>query len=128
MHLFYFILIDNSWPLVGHNGIEHNPHSEVDSNRWILRTNVGKSYDHISDGTIFAISDLYDSPTDPRSPLQLVATCRSYGVTTKFRSLEDAVTNLSSASWKKREVYMNQRVQEAAVKEQEKKERMAKEK
>ena len=75
------------------------------------------------DGTTFEISDLFESSTDPRSPLRLVATCRSYGVTTKFSELESVIAELSKTG--KRKVYMNKRVQEALEKEKEKKERMA---
>ena len=32
------------------------------------------------DSTKFIITDLFESSTDPRSPLKLLATCRSYGV------------------------------------------------
>lgn len=76
------------------------------------------------DGTQFIISDLYESPTDPRSPLKLIATCRSYNVPTKSVGLEDALSALSSSGSKKKKVYMNKRVQEAAEKERERKERM----
>ena len=76
------------------------------------------------DGTQFTISDLYESPTDPRSPLKLIATCRSYNVPIKETGLEEAVLSLSSSGSKKKRVYMNKRVQEAAEKEREKKERM----
>jgi len=75
------------------------------------------------DGTKFEISDLYESPTDPRSPLRLKASCRSYGVATEFTSLENAIAQYSDG--KRRKVYMNKRVQEAYEKEKEKKERMA---
>jgi len=74
------------------------------------------------DGTTFTITDLVESSTDPRSPLKLVATCRLYKVPTKFVGLEMALKGVTS---KKRKVYMNARVAEAAVKEQAKKERMA---
>ena len=78
------------------------------------------------DGTLFQISDLFESPTDPRSPLKLVATCRSYGVKTQFSSLQNAIAELSEkGGGKRRKVYMNKRVQEAMEKEKEKKERMA---
>jgi len=78
------------------------------------------------DGTLFQISDLFESPTDPRSPLKLVATCRSYGVKTQFSSLKNAIAELSEkGGGKRRKVYMNKRVQEAMEKEKEKKERMA---
>jgi hypothetical protein len=77
------------------------------------------------DGTAFRISDLFESSTDPRSPLKLVATCRSYGVPTQFTSLQNVVAQLSETGGKRRKVYMNKRVQEAMEKEKEKKERMA---
>ncbi len=76
------------------------------------------------DGTQFIISDLIESPVDPRSPLKLIATCRSYNVPTKSVGLEEAVLSLSSQGSKKKKVYMNKRVQIAAEKEREKKERM----
>ena len=72
------------------------------------------------DGTVFGISDVIESPTDPRSPLKVAATCRSYKIPTKFGF--DAAL---SSTPKKTKVYMNARVQEAEKKEQEKKERMA---
>mmetsp|Transcript_6259 Transcript_6259/g.9460 ORF Transcript_6259/g.9460 Transcript_6259/m.9460 type:complete len:210 (-) Transcript_6259:175-804(-) len=76
------------------------------------------------DGTQFLITDLYESPTDPRSPLKLISTCRSYKVPTKSVGLEAALLNLSSSGAKKKKVYMNKRVQMAAELEREKKERM----
>jgi hypothetical protein len=76
------------------------------------------------DGTQFVISDLYESPTDPRSPLKLISICRSYKVPTKSIGLEQAVLTLSSSGSKKKTVYMNKRVQIAAEKEREKKIRM----
>lgn len=76
------------------------------------------------DGTQFGILDLYESPTDPRSPLKLIATCRLYNIPTKSVGLEQAVLSLTSSGAKKKKVYMNKRVQEAAEKEREKKERM----
>lgn len=76
------------------------------------------------DGTQFTLSDLYESPTDPRSPLKLIATCRSYNVPIREAGLEEAVLSLSSKGSKKKRVYMNKRVQEAAEKEKAKKERM----
>jgi len=75
------------------------------------------------DGTIFGISDVIESSVDPRSPLKIAATCREYKVPTKFVGLE-AVLATSSTS-KKKQVYMNERVLEAAKKEKEKKERLA---
>ena len=76
------------------------------------------------DGTQFAISDLYESPTDPRSPLKLIASCRSYNVPTKSVGLEEAVLSLSSSGSKKKRVYMNERVRIAAEKERERKIRL----
>jgi hypothetical protein len=76
------------------------------------------------DGTQFKIIDLYESPTDPRSPLKLIATCRAYKVPTKSKGLEDAVLSLTSAGSKKKKVYMNSRVKLAAEMEAEKKIRL----
>ena len=76
------------------------------------------------DGTQFVLSDVIESPSDPRSPLKLISTCRSYNVPTKAVQLEEAVLSLSSTGSKKKKVYMNKRVQIAAEKEREKKERM----
>mmetsp|Transcript_12041 Transcript_12041/g.17962 ORF Transcript_12041/g.17962 Transcript_12041/m.17962 type:complete len:214 (-) Transcript_12041:231-872(-) len=73
------------------------------------------------DGTTFTITDLIESPVDPRSPLKLAATCREYRVPTKFVGLELAV----KGGEKKKKVYMNSRVAEAAEKEKAKRERMA---
>jgi len=73
------------------------------------------------DGTTFTLSDLVESPTDPRSPLKLAALCREYRVATKFVGLELAV----KGGEKRKKVYMNSRVAEAAEKERAKKERMA---
>lgn len=67
------------------------------------------------DGTTFGISDLIESPTDPRSPLKLVATCKGYDVPTRFSYLDEV---LSSSPKKKKKVYMNERVAEAAKKEE----------
>ena len=68
--------------------------------------------------------DIYESPSDPRSPLKVIATCRSYNVPTKSVALEEAVLSLSSEGSKKKRVYMNERVRVAAEKEREKKLRM----
>jgi hypothetical protein len=65
------------------------------------------------DGTNFGIKDVVESPTDPRSPLKVAAACRESGVRTKFVDLEAV---LASAP-KKKKLYTNQRVQEAAEKE-----------
>ena len=74
------------------------------------------------DGTLFTVSDVVDSPTDPRSPLAISALCRGYKVPTRFSSLLGAVQGAP----KKKKVYMNSREVEAAKKEKEKKERLAK--
>jgi hypothetical protein len=73
------------------------------------------------DGSAFAISDIIESSTDPRSPLKLAATLRGYKIPTKFTTFENAL----SSTPKKTKTYMNARVQEAAEKEKEKKEREA---
>ena len=72
------------------------------------------------DGTTFSISDLIESSIDPRSPLKLQATCRGYNIPVKNLGLEEALLNTP----KKKKVYMNSRVQEAALKEAAKKERL----
>lgn len=72
------------------------------------------------DGTTFYISDLIESPVDPRSPLKLQAECRGYNVPTKNLGMELALTGTP----KKKKVYMNSRMQEASVKEAAKRERM----
>ena len=79
------------------------------------------------DGTIFSISDLIESSTDPRSPLKLVARCRLYKVPVKNTGLLSALSgegSIISNSGKKTKSYMNPRVQEAEKKEKEKRERM----
>jgi hypothetical protein len=75
----------------------------------------------LADGSAFAISDIIESSTDPRSPLKLAATLRGYKIPTKFTTFENAL----SSTPKKQKSYMNERVQEAAEKEREKKEREA---
>ena len=73
------------------------------------------------DGTSFGLSDVIESATDPRSPLKLLATLRSYKIPTKFMTLENALSNTKT----KRKNYSNERVQLAAEKEKEKAERLA---
>lgn len=73
------------------------------------------------DGTVFEITGLIDSPSDPRSPLKLAAICRASKIPTKFLTLELAV---SSSGSKKKKSYANTRVQEAAAKERERRTRM----
>lgn len=75
----------------------------------------------LADGTTFGISDIIESPTDPRSPLKLLATLRSYKVPCKFMTLENAL----STSKTKRKSFANERVQLAAEKEREKAQRIA---
>ncbi len=61
------------------------------------------------DGTVFGIKDVIESPSDPRSPLKIVATCRDANVKTKFVDLEAVL----AASPKKKKMYTNERVQKA---------------
>ncbi|KAL7560574.1 hypothetical protein ACA910_001439 [Epithemia clementina (nom. ined.)] len=72
------------------------------------------------DGTAFGLSDVVESPVDPRSPLKVAAMCRENRVPAKFVFLEAA---LKSAP-KKNVLYTNERVLEAAEKEKEKQARM----
>jgi hypothetical protein len=72
------------------------------------------------DGTTFGINDIIESSTDPRSPLQLAATCRQYKVPCKFVMLEEALSSVP----KKKKLYQNEIVQKAAGKEKLRKERM----
>lgn len=74
----------------------------------------------LMDGTTFGIKDVMESPTDPRSPLKISAVCRQNGVPTKFPDLEAAL----SGAPKRKKVYANQRVLEAAEKEKAKKARI----
>jgi hypothetical protein len=67
------------------------------------------------DGTIFQISDVIESSTDPRSPLKLAADCRLYKVPTQF---DLGITTT------KRKIYSNAAVREAAEKEKIKQQRM----
>mmetsp|Transcript_10960 Transcript_10960/g.16867 ORF Transcript_10960/g.16867 Transcript_10960/m.16867 type:complete len:210 (-) Transcript_10960:210-839(-) len=61
------------------------------------------------DGTTFGLSDVVESPVDPRSPLKVRATCRAFNVPTKFTAFD----NVLSAAPKKKKVYMNKIVQRA---------------
>jgi hypothetical protein len=72
------------------------------------------------DGTSFGVKDVIESATDPRSPLKVSAACRENRVKTKFVDLEAMLTTAP----KKKKMYTNQRVQEAAEKEREKAARM----
>lgn len=73
------------------------------------------------DGTQFSISDVVESATDPRSPLKVVATCRSYGVKTSFTSLKESLAKTTST---KRKLYRNAQVLKAAELEEAKQKRM----
>lgn len=78
------------------------------------------------DGTTFEISDLRESPTDPRSPLKLVSRCRLYKVPIKNTGLLSAVgSDGISKSGKKKKSYANERVRLAEEKNKERAERMA---
>ncbi len=77
--------------------------------------------------TQFGLSDVIESPTDPRSPLRVAAICREFKVPTKFTTIESMLAKTSRTSGSgatKRKLYTNDRVREAQVKEKEKKERM----
>mmetsp|Transcript_38552 Transcript_38552/g.44926 ORF Transcript_38552/g.44926 Transcript_38552/m.44926 type:complete len:281 (-) Transcript_38552:435-1277(-) len=73
------------------------------------------------DGTTFQISDLLESPYDPRSPLRLAARCRDYNVKVKTQLTQ---VSLNAGGGTKKRVYMNDRVKEAARKEEEKRIRL----
>lgn len=61
------------------------------------------------DGTTFGLSDVVESPVDPRSPLKVRATCRAFNVPTKFTAFDGVL----AAAPKKKKVYMNKIVQRA---------------
>jgi hypothetical protein len=71
----------------------------------------------LQDDSVFGISDVIESPTDPRSPLKLVAVAKANGIPVRFVNLESIVV-------RNKAVYANERVQAAFVKEQEKAQRM----
>lgn len=73
------------------------------------------------DGTQFIISDVVESPVDPRSPLQIAAICRENAIQTRFVDLEAVLAKTP----KRTKLYTNARVQEAQIKEKEKQARMA---
>jgi hypothetical protein len=76
------------------------------------------------DGSKFGLSNLMvESPTDPRSPLKLVSTLQRYNVPYRFPLIEEA---LSKYSQTKRKLYLNDAEREALRKEDEKRERIAK--
>lgn len=72
------------------------------------------------DGTTIGINDVIESSTDPRSPLKVAAMCKANQIPYKFTNIE-AVLN---ASPRKKKVYTNERVLQAAEKEKEKAIRM----
>ena len=72
------------------------------------------------DGTTFGINDVVESSTDPRSPLKVAAMCKANQIPYKFINIE-AVLN---AAPRKKKVYTNERVLQAAEKEKEKAIRM----
>eukprot|EP00534_Pseudo-nitzschia_fraudulenta_P001278 CAMPEP_0201116384 /NCGR_PEP_ID=MMETSP0850-20130426/691_1 /ASSEMBLY_ACC=CAM_ASM_000622 /TAXON_ID=183588 /ORGANISM="Pseudo-nitzschia fraudulenta, Strain WWA7" /LENGTH=224 /DNA_ID=CAMNT_0047380455 /DNA_START=68 /DNA_END=742 /DNA_ORIENTATION=- len=72
------------------------------------------------DGTVFGIKDIIESPSDPRSPLKVVASCREANVKTKFVDLEAIL----AGSPKKKKMYTNERVQKAYELQQAQKERI----
>lgn len=74
----------------------------------------------LQDGTTFGISNVVDSPVDPRSPLQVQAMCRENDVPVKFTELEALLRGKGRGK-----LYTNERVQQANLKEQEKLARMA---
>mmetsp|Transcript_16554 Transcript_16554/g.21661 ORF Transcript_16554/g.21661 Transcript_16554/m.21661 type:complete len:213 (+) Transcript_16554:109-747(+) len=74
------------------------------------------------DGTSFGIKDIVESSVDPRSPLKIAAICRENRVKTKFLVLAAALENAP----KRKVLYTNERVLEAAEKEKAKAARIAK--
>ena len=72
------------------------------------------------DGTTIGINDVIESSTDPRSPLKVAAMCKANQIPYKFTNIE-AVLN---AAPRKKKVYTNERVLQAAEKEKEKAIRM----
>lgn len=77
------------------------------------------------DGTTFAIGDLVESSTDPRSPLKLVARCRLFKIPVKNTGLANALPNMTSVSGKKKKNFANTRVQQAEKLNEEARARMA---
>lgn len=72
------------------------------------------------DGTAFGIKGVVESSTDPRSPLKIAAACKAYQVPARFVDLEGVL----AASPRKKKMYTNARVLEAAAREEEKKLRL----
>ena len=72
------------------------------------------------DGTNFGINDVIESPTDPRSPLKIAAMCKANQIPYRFLNIE----SLLNATPRKKKMYTNARVLEAAEKQKEKELRM----
>jgi hypothetical protein len=72
------------------------------------------------DGTAFGIRDVVESATDPRSPLKIAALCKANNISYRFVDLEAYL----AATPRKKKVYANARVLEAAEKQKEKAVRM----
>lgn len=72
------------------------------------------------DGTAFGIRDVVESSTDPRSPLKIAALCNANQIPYKFVDLEAVL----AATPRKKKVYANSRVLEAAERQKEKVVRM----
>lgn len=70
----------------------------------------------LQDDSVFGISDIIESPTDPRSPLKVAAAAKANGIPIRFLNFENLTT--------KKPVYSNSRVQAAEALEQEKRARM----
>jgi hypothetical protein len=96
-----------------------------DSSRGITRVEFsGPKSDtvivRLVDGTAFGIKDVIESSFDPRSPLKIAAACRENKVPTRFVDIEAVL----STTTKRKKMYTNSRVAEAARKEGEKKVRL----
>jgi hypothetical protein len=94
-----------------------------DSSRSIARVDIyndARVTVRLLDGTSFGIKDVVESSTDPRSSLKIAAVCRENKVPFQYVDLQSALT----AATTKRKNYANSRVQEAAVREQERLARM----
>jgi hypothetical protein len=72
------------------------------------------------DGTNFRINDVIESPTDPRSPLKIAAICKANQIPYRFLNIE----SMLNATPRKKKMYTNARVLEAAEKQKEKEIRM----
>jgi hypothetical protein len=72
------------------------------------------------DGTNFGIGDVIESSTDPRSPLKIAAMCKANQIPYKFVNFE----SMLNATPRKKKMYTNARVLEAAEKQKDKAIRM----